>query len=141
MKYKKIKIRTAVTKNEVESGLSFLEGEQDIPFHIKRVYCIYETEGKKYCGFNAKERNQYFLFCPYGEIDVLLDDGMKREMIALNEPSIGVILNSDIWCEIVWMQKSSVLCVAAHDCYDLDQLCGDYMAYLKFIDGKERLSE
>ena len=36
MDYEVIKIRTAVTKNELDSGLSFMEGGQDIPFSIDR---------------------------------------------------------------------------------------------------------
>lgn len=133
MNYEVIRIRTAVTKNELDSGLSFLEGEQDIPFPIDRLYCIYETEGNEQCGFDEREQSQYILFCPYGEIDVLVDDGTQRETIILNSPSIGLMFGSSMWREITWRQKKSVLCIAAHGHYDKRYLCDDYNAYLNFI--------
>lgn len=141
MDYEVIKISTAVTKNELDSGLSFMEGGQDIPFSIDRLYCVYESEGNKQCGFDAREHGQYILFCPYGEITVLVDDGQQREAIMLNDPSTGLILGSNMWREITWRQKNSVLCIAAHGHYDKEYLCSDYSAYMDFVNKEGWLSK
>lgn len=42
MDYEIIKIRTVMNKDAGNSGLSFIEGEHDIPFDIKRMYFVYK---------------------------------------------------------------------------------------------------
>lgn len=113
MDYKVIKIRTVMT--EAESGLSFLEGEQDIPFKINHLYCIFEKEKNKQNGFQNQEQSWQLLLCPYGAIEVMVDNGAKREKISLDNPSIGLILHADIWRETTWKEKGSVLCIASSE--------------------------
>lgn len=43
MEYQLVKIRTVFTEDDIESGLSFLEAEQDIPFKIN-VYIVFMKE-------------------------------------------------------------------------------------------------
>lgn len=136
MEYQLVKIRTVFTKEDVESGLSFLEAEQDIPFKIKRLYCVYEKEDKQK-GFHPHKHSWQLLFCPYGVIDVLIDDGKERKIITLDAPSKGLILHSGVWREITWKMKDSVLCIAASGHYEPDKLRTDYNMYLDFImDGR-----
>lgn len=135
MNYEVIKIRTAMTEGKLESGLSFLEGGQDIPFQINRLYCIYETEKEKR-GFYENEKEWQLLFCPYGEIDVMIDDGTKEEIIALNNPSVGLVLYSELWREVSWIKSGSVLCVATSSSNNIDRLCCDYSAFINSIQNK-----
>ena len=131
MDYKVIKIRTVM--EETESGLSFLEGERDIPFKINHLYCIFEKEKNNQNGFLNHKQSWQLLLCPYGSIEVLVDNGIKRERISLDNPSIGLILRADIWREMIWKEKGSVLCIASSSDYDVDKFDGDYAAYLDYV--------
>jgi dTDP-4-dehydrorhamnose 3,5-epimerase-like enzyme len=132
MEYQLVKIRTVFTEDDIESGLSFLEAEQDIPFKINRLYCVYERENKQK-GFHLHKHSWQLLFCPYGVIDVLIDDGEKRKVVSLDTPSKGLILHPGVWREITWKVKDSVLCVATSGHYEPERLRTDYNMYLDFI--------
>jgi len=124
MKYQIINIKTIVTDNDLEAGLSFFEGEHDIPFKIERLYCVYEN--KKLKGFHPNKQSGQLMFCPYGAIEILVDDGDRREAVLLNSPSVGIILPPGIWREITWKKSDSVLCVAASGHYEPEKLQDNY---------------
>jgi len=132
-----VKIRTALQKDDKTTGLSFFESEQDIPFQIRRMYTIFESEQDNQKGFHADKQSWHLLFCPYGSIDVMIDTGKERKTISMSDPSIGLILDPSVWREIVWKKPGSVLCVAASGHYDSEKLRTDYNEYLKFLQEKE----
>lgn len=126
-------IRTALSKEDQKSGLSFFESEHDIPIQIRCFYTIFESEQDKQRGFHAHKHSWHFMFCPYGSIDVIVDTGKERKTISLSKPSEGIILSPHVWREMVWKKEGSVLCVAASDHYDYDKLNSDYDEYLQYL--------
>ena len=126
-----IKIRTVSTPGEGE--LSFFEAGRDIGFEIKRIYYIHGTPKGVCRGFHAHKELKQLLFCPYGEIRLILDNGSVREEITLNDPSIGVVIDKPIWREMLWLKKDSVLCVAASEYYDEDDYIRDYGEFRDYI--------
>ena len=135
--YEIIKIRTALQREDKSSGLSFFEGEHDIPFKISRLYTIFESDQENQKGFHAHKQSWHLLFCPYGEIDVIVDTGRERKTISLDTPSIGLILHPSIWREMIWKKSGSILCVAASGHYDADKLRDDYDEYMRFVKKKD----
>ncbi|MBR1892693.1 MAG: WxcM-like domain-containing protein, partial [Lachnospiraceae bacterium] len=100
--YEVIKIRTALQKDDKKTGLSFFESEHDIPFPVRRLYTIFESEQDNQKGFHAHKQSWHLLFCPYGSIDVMVDTGKERKTVSLSDPSIGLILHPSIWREMFW---------------------------------------
>ena len=117
MEYEVIKIKTVMSSEKICGGLRFVEGEKDIPFAIKRFYCIYETEHGMHRKFHVHQSDWKLLFCPYGKVDIIFEQGTKKETVTLDEPSKGLILHPGLRCETVWRQTSSVLCIALSE-YD-----------------------
>ena len=127
---KVITIKTIPTVNAGE--LSFFEGSRDISFEIKRIYYISKVREGVRRGFHAHKELKQLLFCPYGRIQLILDNGIQREEITLSDPSVGVVIDKPTWREMLWLQNDSVLCVAASDYYRAD----DYVRnYDEFKDG------
>ena len=111
----------------VDAGeLSFFEATHDISFEIKRVYYISKVPEGTRRGFHAHKQLKQFLFCPYGRIQLVLENGNGREEIELSDPSIGVVIEEPTWREMLWLQKDSVLCVAVSDYYDSEDYIRDY---------------
>jgi dTDP-4-dehydrorhamnose 3,5-epimerase-like enzyme len=131
-----IKIRTISDDDPDYGRLSFVEAEKDIPFPIKRIYYIYRTGQGYHRGFHAHKHNWQLLFCPFGSIDIIVDDSKMRETITLDHPSKGLILHPGIGREMVWNQSDSVLCVAASEEYDPNDYIRDYREFMTFA--KER---
>lgn len=113
--------------------LSFFESKQDIPFDIKRIYYISKVPEGVRRGFHAHRELKQLIFCPYGRVQLILENENGREEVELSDPSIGVIINKPTWREMLWLQKDSVLCVAASDFYKNEDYIRDYSEFKKFI--------
>ena len=128
---KVVRIQTIPAVNAGE--LSFFESTHDIPFEIKRFYYISRVPEGVRRGFHAHKNLKQLLFCPYGHIQIVLENINGREEIDLSDPSIGVIIDKCTWREMIWLKKDSVLCVAASDYYDVNDYIRDYDEFHKYI--------
>ena len=126
-----VNIKTIPTLNAGE--LSFFEGTHDFPFDIKRIYYISKVPEGVRRGYHAHKQLKQLLFCPYGKIQLILDDGKIREEITLSDPSIGILIDHPVWREMLWLEKNSVLCVAASDYYKVEDYIRDYDEFKKYI--------
>lgn len=125
-----IKIKT------IDSGyagkLSFFEGSKDIPFDIKRIYYIHGVPNHSERGGHAHKKLKQILFCPYGEIEIILDNGKERVSVILDDPSKGLLVEHFLWREMIWHADSSVLCVAASEYYDENDYIRNYEDFLDY---------
>lgn len=128
---KVIHIKTIPTVGSGE--LSFFEGTHEISFDIKRIYYITKVPEGVRRGFHAHKNLKQLLFCPYGRIQLVLENKNGREEIELSDPSIGVLIEEPTWREMLWIQSNSVLCVAASDYYDVDDYIRDYNSFRDYI--------
>ena len=131
--YKIIELKTVANKDPKYGALSFLEGKRDIPFPIRRVYWITETEANLHRGFHAHKQNCQLLFCPHGKIDIILDDGSdEKKTVTLDGPGKGLLLMPGLWREMVWQESGSVLCVLASEYYDEKEYIRNYDEFIAY---------
>ena len=129
---KVVHIKTIPT---VDAGeLSFFEATHDIPFEVKRIYYITKVPEGVRRGFHAHKKLKQLLFCPYGRIQLILENKNGREEIELSDPSIGVVIDQLTWREMLWLQKDSVLCVAASDYYEVDDYIREYDEFKAYLE-------
>ncbi len=129
---KVIHIKTIPTLNAGE--LSFFEGTHEIPFEIKRIYYISKVPEGVRRGFHAHKKLKQLLFCPYGRVQLILENKNGKEEIELSDPSVGVVIEECTWREMLWLQKDSVLCVAASDFYKAEDYIRDYKEFCQYIE-------
>ena len=126
-----IHIKTIPT---IDAGeLSFFEADHDIGFGIKRIYYISKVPEGVRRGFHAHKTLKQILFCPYGRIQLILENKDVREEIELSDPSIAVVIDKPTWREMLWLQKDSVLCVGASDYYNVEDYIRNYNEFRHFI--------
>lgn len=130
-----INIKTIPTVGAGE--LSFFEANHDIGFDIKRIYYISKVLEGMRRGFHAHKELKQLLFCPYGAVQMVLDNGTVREEITLNDPSVGIIIDKPTWREMLWLQKDSVLCVAASDYYNAEDYIRDFDEFVCYVEQGE----
>ena len=128
--YKKIQFEVRPTDRF--GSLAFFEANRDIPFDIKRIYYIFNVPNSVHRGGHAHKKLKQVLFCPYGSIEIILDDSVNKDTILLSEPSQGVLIGPGLWREMIWHKDNSVLCVAASDYYDEKDYIRDYSEFLIF---------
>ena len=113
--------------------LSFFESQRHVPFEIKRVYYIYDVPAGTKRGMHAHRKLRQFLWCPYGAIKLVLDNGIEKEEYILDSPENGLYVGEGIWHSMYWLKDNSVLCVAASDYYDESDYIRDYDEFLRLV--------
>jgi len=126
-----LQIKTVSTPNL--GYLSFIEADHDIPFPIKRIYYIHGVPKNTQRGAHAHKLLKQLLFCPYGSVKILMDDGHNKTEVILDNPSKGLIITPCIWRDMLWLIENSVLCVAASDYYDESDYIRDYDEFIKWV--------
>lgn len=114
--------------------LSFFETKSDIPFDIKRIYYTYNVPVNMKRGMHAHKNLSQVLWCPYGLIEVVLDNGNNKKIFVLDSPDKLLIVGSGIWRDMYWKKEGSVLCVAASDYYNEDDYIRDYDEFLRYVE-------
>ena len=116
---------------EDRGSLTVVENN-DIPFSFKRVFSVKANYGDVR-GNHAHKECKQFMVCLNGEIDILLDDGIKQKNVLLTKPNSGVLVPDGIWSTQKYFQQDSVLLVLCDMEYDEDDYIRDYSQYLEYI--------
>ena len=129
-------IQTISIKSVTAAGmgtLSVFEAERDVPFAVKRIYYIHGAPEGVQRGGHALKQLRQLLWCPYGSILIRLDDGHEKAEVLLNDPAKGLIVEHNMWREMLWQKTDSVLCVAADSYYDADDYIRDYEEFRRAV--------
>ena len=105
----------------------------DIPFDIRRVFYIYGSERDIKRGNHANRYTRFVLINVSGSSKVLIDDGKKREVVALDKPRMGLYLGPMVWKEMYDFSPDSVLLVLASTHYDGNEYIRDFEEYKREI--------
>lgn len=114
-------------------GLVAIESNQSIPFKIKRLYYIFNTELDKPRGFHAHLDLKQVAICLKGSCRFILDDGTHKEEVILNSPTQGLIIESLTWREMHDFSDDCVLLVLASEHFDEKDYIRSYDEFLKEV--------
>ena len=116
--------------------LVVIESGQAIPFEIKRVFYIYESDEKVVRGQHANIESEFVLINVAGQSKVRITDGREEFIVELNKPMMGVYIPKMVWKDMYDFSKDSVLLVLASTHYDDTEYIRDYDEYLRIIGTK-----
>lgn len=120
---------------ERRGNLSVIENDT-IPFDIKRVYYLYDVPTGSERGGHAHKNLQQFLVALSGSFDVVLNDGKKEQIVTLNKPFEGLLINSGIWRELRNFSSGSICLVVASEVYIEDDYIRDFDEFIKYSNYK-----
>lgn len=121
-------------QNGDERGhLVVVEGNQDIPFDIKRVFYIYGSDPDVVRGRHANYNTEFVLINVSGTSKVRVDDGVSQKVYNLDRPHIGIYLPKLVWKDMYDFSEDSVLLCLASEHYDANEYIRDYEEYLRII--------
>lgn len=110
--------------------LVVIEGAQAIPFDIKRVFYIYDSDSTVVRGQHANRESEFVLINVAGKSKVRITDTKEEFIVELNKPMMGVYIPKMIWKDMYDFSEDSVLLVLASTHYDGNEYIRDYNAYL-----------
>ena len=113
--------------------LVVIEGGQEIPFDIKRVFYIYGSDDTVVRGQHANRESEFVLINVAGQSKVRITDGEEEFIVELNRPMMGVYIPKMIWKDMYDFSADSVLLVLASTHYDGNEYIRDYDEYLREV--------
>lgn len=126
-------IKVPLRLNPEAGWLTVVQGQEDVPFAISRVYWIGGMPTGAERGAHAHKKIKQVLFCLAGHCDVKLDDGVSQEVVRLDDPSQGVLLGPGLWHEMFNFSPDCRLLVLADAPYDEDDYIRDYDSFRSWL--------
>ncbi len=118
-------------RGDERGNLVVVEGGQDIPFSIKRVFYIYDSDDTVDRGQHDNRDLEFVLVNVAGKSKVRITDGKEEFIVSLDRPRTGVYIPKMVWKEMYEFSSDSVLLVLANTHYDGNEYIRDYQEYLR----------
>ena len=114
--------------------LVIVEGMEDIPFSIARIFYIYGSANDVVRGQHANRKSRYVLINVAGSCKVDVKDGKGNEAVfVLNRPHTGIYLPAMLWKDMYDFSPDSVLLCLASEHYDAGEYIRSYDDYVRMV--------
>ena len=114
---------------DVRGNLTFIEGDNHVPFDIKRVYYLYDVPGGSDRGEHAHKGLHQFIIAMSGSFDVHLDDGKSKQKFQMNRSYRGLYVCPMMWRYLDNFSSGAVCMVLASGPYDVHDYIRDYAEF------------
>lgn len=117
--------------SDYRGNLSFIEGNNHVPFDIARIYYLYDVSDGSKRGGHAHKKLQQLIIAMSGSFDVILNDGVNEKVVHLNRSYNGLLMPTMIWRHLDNFSSGSVCLVIASEKYEEDDYIRDFNKYKK----------
>ena len=109
-----------------------IEGNQDIPFDIKRIFYIFGSDNTVVRGRHANRNSEFVLINVCGSCRVRTEelDGEIQEFV-LDKPHTGIYIPRMVWKDMYDFSKDSILLCLSSEHYDNGEYIRDHDVFLK----------
>ncbi len=122
-------LRPVRLASDLRGSLAAIEFSS-LPFVPQRFFAVHGVPSKDVRGMHAHRRCQQFLVCLAGSVTCLVDDGIRRRMYDLHDPSMGLFMPAMTWGTQYGYTADAVLGVFASMPYDNSDYIRDYEQFL-----------
>jgi len=105
--------------------LVVIEGENNVPFSIQRVFSASAQAGE-IRGNHAHKKCSQFMVCVSGAIEVICDNGIEETTYQLDSPSVGLNVEPGIWAKEKYLTENAVLVVLCDRHYEEEDYIHSY---------------
>lgn len=117
--------------HDPRGNLTFIEGNNHIPFDIKRVFYLYDVPGGSERGGHAHKQLHELIIAMSGSFDVVLDDGKDKKRVHLNRSYQGLYVCPMVWRQLDNFSSASVCMVLTSATYDEADYHRDYAEFMR----------
>jgi oxalate decarboxylase/phosphoglucose isomerase-like protein (cupin superfamily) len=118
--------------NNTRGNIGVIENDT-IPFDVKRVYYLFDVPSGAKRGGHAHKKLKQVILAISGSFDVVLKNGKSKEIVTLNRPDKGLLIENNIWRELENFSSGSVCLVLASEEFSENDYIRSYKDYLSFI--------
>jgi len=120
--------------SDPRGNLTFIQGDDHVPFDIKRVYYLYDVPGGSERGSHAHKELEQFFVAMSGSFDVILEDGINEpKRFHLNRSYYGLYVGPMTWRTLDNFSSGSVCMVISSRVYEEADYIRDYDRFLKAV--------
>lgn len=123
-------------RGDERGNLVALECMKEIPFDIKRVYYITDTQTDVVRGHHAHKNLKQILICVHGSCKIGLDNGKEKAEVLLDKINEGLYIESDMWRTMYDFSEGAVLLVLASELYDEADYIRNYDEFINYVNNK-----
>jgi dTDP-4-dehydrorhamnose 3,5-epimerase-like enzyme len=116
---------------DIRGNLSYIEEEMHIPFKIERTYWIYDVPGGEVRGGHAFKRQKEFIVALSGSFDVIVDNGLDKQIFSLNRSYYGLYIPAGIWRQMQNFSTNSLALVLSSTIFSEKDYVRDYEDFLR----------
>lgn len=116
---------------DARGNLSFVEGNNHLPFKIERAYWIYDVPGGEMRGGHAYKDLEEVIVALSGSFDVILDDGRTKQKYSLNRSYYGLYIPNKLWKHLENFSTNALCLILGSTAYNEDDYIRDYEDYCK----------
>ena len=119
-------------------NLSFIEGDNHIPFEIKRTYWIYDVPGGKTRFGHAFRKQEEFIVALSGSFDIVLNDGNgNEETHHMARSYYGLYVPPMTWRKIINFSTNSVAVVLSSTQYSENDYIEDFEQFKMIVQNEK----
>ena len=134
MTFDKVKMLEFPQRGDERGHLVVVEGEQDSPFDIKRIFYIYGSDAEVVRGQHANRKSEFVLINVAGQSKVKVKDGRGNEAVfSLNRPHTGIYLPKLMWKDMYDFSPDSVLLCLSSEHYDPNEYIRSYDEFVRIV--------
>jgi hypothetical protein len=113
-------------------NLTVIEGEENLPFSVSRIYYLYDIPSGETRGGHAHRELYQLIVAASGSFNVLLDDGSNKKIVTLNRPDYGLLVVPGIWRELLEFSSGAICLVLASHKYDESDYIRQYEDFISY---------
>ncbi|WP_417740601.1 WxcM-like domain-containing protein [Rosistilla oblonga] len=117
---------------DVRGQLTVAQWDQHLPFTPARIFFVHHVPNAKLRGGHAHRECQQILVALSGSVRLVLDDGVDRQELVLDQSSRGILIPAGIWATQYAYTPDCVMAVFASHGYDESDYIRDHDNYLEF---------
>jgi dTDP-4-dehydrorhamnose 3,5-epimerase-like enzyme len=110
--------------------LTAIEGEEMIPFAIKRVFYMHSVKNGSNRGGHAHRDTDQFAVAVHGSLKIIVSNGSESRSVILDNPGWGITLPRMTWTSLVDFSDDAVCMVLASTHYDRSKSIRTWSEYL-----------
>lgn len=117
------------TNSDPRGSITICESGTQIGFVMKRARWVHGVPAGVTRGGHAHHRTTQLFVALAGSLTITVDDGVRRERIALDSPSRGLCVSPLVWIETGEFSAGTVLLMLASEPHDPADYIRDHGAF------------
>jgi len=119
--------------SDARGHLAVIEGNQIVPFEIKRIFYLFGQPPNTTRGGHAHKKAEQFIIAMSGSFTVCLHDGKEYTTHELYEPRSGLYISSMVWVDVSKLYPQDICLVLTSEHYSEDDYIRDFDEFLKKV--------